>query len=323
MDCTEKCQSFDFITSLLGQHHPETLSSMADKDCDADSGADSSLSSNADINDDSTPTSPGYVRPVTNYFAITAQLRTGDQDLIPLPIRTFTINNNTAIHLTYSPSIWWITINDAAEKFGLPDLCPALADFLNKEAAIGPYALHTIGGQRRTLNNCPLPFTELQVWFKVWVQNTEFHDPNTILPVQTLFCAPPDRHSNWTFGHYDTAIINHDVVFKWPESGLKGLCSTTTLLFFSHHTAYCSGHSIGQLQLIFRPLGQKGAEWLWTVRFLVYAYFFNTTGRDATQLNVLKKAKCANNQCLGNVVPLSQIHAFVHLIPRFRETADC
>ena len=128
-------------------------------------------------NSNSTPALAGYARPIMNYFAIAAQIHTR-KDSIPLPICTFTINNNTAIHLAYDPSIWQITTNDAVEKFGLPDLRPTLAAFLNKEKAMGPSAIHPIGGQRRVSDDCPLPFTELQVWFKVQIQNTEFHDPN-------------------------------------------------------------------------------------------------------------------------------------------------
>ena len=205
-------------------------------DSDTSSNTDSDTSSSTDAyayaDSNSTPTSAGYAHPITNYFAIAAQIRTR-KDLIPLPIHTFTINNNTAIHLAYDPSIRQITVDDAVETFGLPDLCPALATFLNKEKAMEPSAIHPIGGQCRVSDDCPLPFTELQVCFKVWIQNTEFHNPNMILPVQTLFCSPPDRH--WTFGCYDTAIINHNVASKWPKSGLEGLCSICAFPFFPFH----------------------------------------------------------------------------------------
>ena len=67
--------------------------------------------------------------------------------MIPLPLCTFSVNNNTAIHPAYDPSIQQITINDTAERYGLPDLCPALVDFLNREKACDPGAVHPIGRQ--------------------------------------------------------------------------------------------------------------------------------------------------------------------------------
>lgn len=318
LDRAEKCRSFDFITSLVGRRLAET-SSDPDSDTahpDANSGASSVGSSRTDAHgNDSTPTSSGYARPITNYFSIAAQLRTKN-DSVPLPLRTFTIDS-TAIHLAYDPSIRRIAIDDAAERFGLSDLRPALADFLNKERAAGPSAVHPVGGQRRASSHCSLPFTELQVWFKVRVQNTEFHDADTILPAQTLLCSPPDDH--WTFGRYDTVIINVDAAQKWPESGLKGQQNVDLFYCFHLHPL---GHIPCQLRLIFRPLGRKGTEWPWRDRFLVYTYRYDVIGRDASQLDILKKAKRANNERLGDIVPLSQVRAYVHLIPRFGETAD-
>jgi len=104
-------------------------------------------------------------------------------------------------------------IDDAAEKYGLPDLRPALADFLNREKACGPDTVDPIGGQRRASSVSSLPFDEIQVWFKVRVQNTEFGDPSIVVPVQTLFSSPPDE--SWSFGWYDTAIFNVDSESRW------------------------------------------------------------------------------------------------------------
>lgn len=94
-----------------------------------------------------TPLSPGYACPITNYFTIAAQLCMKNADMIPLLLCTFSVNNNTAIHLGYDLSIWRMIIDDAAEKYGLPDLWSALADFLNREKACGPDTVHPIGGQ--------------------------------------------------------------------------------------------------------------------------------------------------------------------------------
>ena len=63
-------------------------------------------------------------------------------------------------------------------------------------------------------------------------------------------------------------------------------------------------------------------EWPWTDRFLAYVHQFDVVGQDATRLDILKKARRTNSQCLGDIVPVSQLRAFVHLIPRFGPTAD-
>ena len=70
-----------------------------------------------------------------------------------------------------------MTINDIAEKYCLPDLLPALTDFLNKEKACGPGAVHSIGGQRRASTTSSLPFNEAQVWFKVVTDQPVFPRP--------------------------------------------------------------------------------------------------------------------------------------------------
>lgn len=72
-----------------------------------------------------------------------------------------------------------------------------------------------------------------------------------------------------------------------------------------------------------RPLGKTGERCPWTDRFLVYIQHFDiTVAEDATQLHVLKRAKRATGQRLGDVTPLSQVRAFAHLIPRFGPSAD-
>ena len=234
LDHAEKCRSFEFITSLLGQHGPESPTSEIDSgpfsDTDSDGDSTSVIENEPkppSTGTDSIPVSPGYARPITNYFAIAAHLCKTKANTIPLPLRTFSVNNNTAIHLAYSPSIRRMAINDVAEKYGLPDLLPALADFLNKEKACGPGAVHSIGGQRRASATSSLPFKEVQTWFKVRVQTTEFDNPSVVVPAQTFYCSPPDE--NWSFGRYDTAIFNVDPAFRWPGSGLKGSCTVCAM----------------------------------------------------------------------------------------------
>ena len=94
-----------------------------DPDSDLDSPVENEFEPQA-LGTDITPVAPGYACPITNYFTIATQLCLKKACVIPLPLCMFSVNNNTAIHLAYDPSIWWITINDAAERYGLPDLYP-------------------------------------------------------------------------------------------------------------------------------------------------------------------------------------------------------
>ncbi|KAG1828759.1 hypothetical protein DFJ58DRAFT_848930 [Suillus subalutaceus] len=166
-------------------------------------------------------------------------------------------------------------------KFGLPDLRPAIADFLHREATHGRDHVHTIGGARRAGPTTPLPFDKLQVWFKLRLQDTDFHDISIIRPAQTLNCAPPSDPR--TSGRYDMATINNEARCVWPTDGLHG-------------------HTIGQIRLLMRPVGKSGTNWSWKDRFLVYVHRFDivpqssgTNDREpSTQLHLLKRAKHSN-----------------------------
>ena len=108
LDRAEKCRSFEFVTSLLGQHAPGGPPSDIDSEVFSDTGPDSDPDSTVEnepepqtLGMDVTPVAPGYAHPITNYFAAAAQLCTKKVGTIPLPLRTFSVNNNTAIHLAY------------------------------------------------------------------------------------------------------------------------------------------------------------------------------------------------------------------------------
>jgi len=162
-------------------------------------------------------------RPVTDYFARSRQLASSPPDTIPLPRRAFSLNC-VAFNLAYDPSIRRITIDEAAEQFGLPDLRAALADFLCHEKVHGVDSVHPIGGgPRRSLENAELPFKNIQIWFKLRLQVTDIHT-NTILPVQTVLASPPD--GNWPHGRYDLVVVNTNNVMAWPASGLQGSVSS-------------------------------------------------------------------------------------------------
>lgn len=83
-----------------------------------------------------------------------------------------------------------------------------------------------------------------------------------------------------------------------------------------------SGHIVGQFHLVMHPLNKTGKKWPWTDRFIAYVQYFDIIAKDITQLPILKHAKQAFCEWLGDAIPLSQVWAFAHLISRFGPTAD-
>jgi hypothetical protein len=63
--------------------------------------------------------SSGHSHPITNYFSIAKVLQW--MDSVPLPLRSFVVKC-TAFHLYYDPAIRKATVDEIANRFGLPDL---------------------------------------------------------------------------------------------------------------------------------------------------------------------------------------------------------
>ncbi|KAG2122736.1 hypothetical protein DEU56DRAFT_745840 [Suillus clintonianus] len=300
LDRAEKCRRFELATSLLDLEQSHSAEVPEDVDPDGD---DPSIDNDIDAHDVppelSTSQQP---RPVTNYFVMARALQYKTEGSVPVPLRSFSFAR-TAFHLGYHPSIRNITVDEAAIKFGLPDLRPAIADFLQREATHGYQHVHAIGGPRRSGPTAALPFNTIQVWFKIRLQETDLHDDQIIKPAQTLNCAPPN--GLWTLGRYDTAIVVTNAGYSWPSSRL-------------------SGHTVAQIRLIMRPIGKSGTQWPWKDQFLTYVQRFDLlSDRDPiTQLHLLKRAKRSNGNRMGDVIPVSQLRAPVNLIPRFGAAAD-
>jgi hypothetical protein len=95
---------------------------------------------------------------------------------------------------------------------------------------------------------------------------------------------------------------------------------------YSHYQI--SGHTVGEIRLILRPVGKASTNWSWKDRFLAYVYRFDIIpqgGSDrepSTQLHVLKRAKRSNGTRVGDVIPVTQLRAPVNLVPRFGASAD-
>ncbi|KAG0703857.1 hypothetical protein DFH29DRAFT_981702 [Suillus ampliporus] len=277
LDRTDKCNRFDLATSLLDHKlSVEDLEVVQEEHEDEDTYIDVDTDI-VPVDSPSKTQQPGQPRPVTDYFTIAKMLQHKEAESKPVPLRSFIVGH-TALHLTYDPSIRNISVDETAIMFNLPDLHPALADFLHREVTSG-HRVHAIGGPRRAGPDAELPFDKLQVWFKICLQETDFHDVRNIRPAQTLNCAPPS--GLWTSGHYDTVIIQTNAEQSWPTSGLSD-------------------------------------------QFITYIQRFDISSeRDpASQLHVLKRSKCSNGTRMGDIIPVSQLRAPVHLVPRFGATAD-
>ncbi|KAF8136962.1 hypothetical protein EV363DRAFT_1156554 [Boletus edulis] len=246
-------------------------------------------------------------RKQTNFFAVAAQ-RLASVTSYPRPLRTFS-HGSTAFRLNYDPSLRRVPIDDVAIIFNLPDLRPALADYVKRE---GEFAqnFHKFG-PRRSGEGAYLPFTELQVWYKVRLQQKCYHDPSVVAPAFTVHACPPNRSSKHS-GQYDFATMNADEGCVWPSSGLQG-------------------HTVVNVRLIMCPASPKGLIGPFSNRFLMYAQRFdivpqgNNEVERTTGLHVLKRATrriSGVTSTLGDVFPLDQLRSFAHVVPRFGRIAD-
>ncbi|KAG1878544.1 hypothetical protein C8R48DRAFT_745211 [Suillus tomentosus] len=273
LDRMDKCRRFDLATSLLDlrlrtnlDQHVNVNDDIVDSDVDDDNDND-------DLPADllATVKCPGYARPITDYFAMAKVLQRREVGTVPLPLRTFVVGS--------------------------------IADFLCREDTHGYDHVHPLGGARRSGFNTSLPFDKLQIWFKLRLQDTEFHNTTNARPAQTLNCAPP--FDIWTFGRYDTVILNNEDGYSWPADGLRG-------------------HIIAQIRLILRPIRKTGTQEVWKDRFLTYVQRFTSNSKcePAMQLHLLKRAKWSNGIRIGDVIPVTQLRAPVNVVPRFGASAD-
>ncbi|KAI6020821.1 hypothetical protein BKA83DRAFT_4126747 [Pisolithus microcarpus] len=141
------------------------------------------------------------------------------------------------------------------EQFGLPDLHGALGNYLNHEGNVAQN-FHTFGSQRRSLPDVYLPFKELDVWYKVHLQQKTYHDSSKTAPTFTVHAHPPDR--SLKYGWYDTAIMNIDNHWQWPSSGLQG-------------------HAVVHVHLIMCPSMPRGSNGInhFSNHFLMYTQHFD------------------------------------------------
>jgi hypothetical protein len=160
----------------------------------------------------------GPTHTISKYFEEAEGLLHGEDPCAPLPFRTFA-SDSSAFHLTRNPSFKRMTIDEAAEKFHLPNLRAALADYLQQVLERGTH-VELIGGHR-VATSYQLPFDWLEIWTSVQIQTTAYHDPSTVTPPMTVDALPPSKQ--WPLGKCDTVLVNTDPDKRWPHSGMTGM----------------------------------------------------------------------------------------------------
>jgi hypothetical protein len=194
LDRAEKCRTFEVLTSMCEQ---ERSGSSGDREGGNES--DDEDDTNGDESGDTfghTPATVGLACPPTHYFTISATLRAKEPGTVPLPLHTFCVGT-TAVHLSYTPFIRRISVDEAADQFGLPDLRAAFVDYLSREKAHRGPLVHSVGGAHRAQPTSALPVTDLQIWFKVRIQNMPFHSLCQIPRVQTLLRPLQTANGLW------------------------------------------------------------------------------------------------------------------------------
>ncbi|KAG2090007.1 uncharacterized protein F5147DRAFT_748281 [Suillus discolor] len=297
---------FQTTTSLIAQLSQSSSSLVMDNG----SGSDDK---DADV-DEADPQAAvtdhlwGSKRPVTNFFKKAKQVFSNIKATRPL--RTFVVGS-TAIHLNFDPSLRRIPVDVFAEIFSLPDLRGALADYVQWEGHNRTsQSFHKLEEQRRAAPNASLPFNDLMVWFKVWVQQASYYNQSATPPALTINASPLSTTKK--YGHYDAAIfaVDDTEVEQWPVSGLKG-------------------HTVVEVRLIMQPLPPRGKTIPWAGRLLTYVQCLDvvTQRRGSVlertmQMHVLKCAMRSAGVPFGDILPLDQLRSFAHIVPWFGHIAD-
>ena len=311
LDRLEKCSRFELATSLQ-----EVQNSSPDEDEEGFTA----VSEDDDAHLFQSVTKLGQPkRSPTNYFAKAQELVTS-RGSVPIPHHTFVVCN-TAISVIRDPKINRAPIDDIATSYNIPGLRGAIGDYLQREAQRLP---HQVAGQRHSTNTCYIPFSHLAVWHTVHLQQRPFHPGGDLDSTQTVNATPPSM--TWHYGQHDAVLFNVDPTEEWPQSGLEGNYIIRTSSLVDNITS--TGHCVGEIQLIFRPVPPYGQRSHWHDRFLAYIRRFDIVPQrgnecdPVTSMHVLRRAKRASGEYLGDVIPLSQLRAPVDLVPRFGKTAN-
>ncbi|KAJ7052417.1 hypothetical protein C8F01DRAFT_1333027 [Mycena amicta] len=284
LDRAEKLRLFDLYTGIKSGRLKLDLE---DIDAEDDAG-------DTEPQDNLGPSLTGESnRPVRNLF----QAASLYPILFPDVETRFTVTDSTAFLLNRRATIPKISIEDVALMYGITDLRVAIGDYLE-----GPNAQPIIGGRRRNRSDCRLPFTDLEIWHSLRLQNKSPHT-SIPLPSQLVFAQPPSVDATWPIGRYDAVL-------------LKVLSLQST------------GHTVAEVRLIMRPCWPKNRTPA-SNPFLIYAQCFDLVsqassgGRDPLTGQFLLRKACRNdNSRMGGIIDLEHIRTAIELMPRFGAKAD-
>ena len=160
LDRSEKHRNFTLALSIRG---PKPQARDTDTLDQHDDDPDDTLSDATDGDEDNQSNVPRLDSSQQDLFSHSVRLSANASPSTPLPLRTF-CTETTAFQLNFRPSLLDITIDDAAIKFQLPDLRPALADYVRRSRDLQSPTFK-IGHRRSSPPDALLPFTHLQVWY--------------------------------------------------------------------------------------------------------------------------------------------------------------
>ena len=330
LDRLDKCRRFDLATSVREawvEFGPHLEYPVTDEDEDEEGPENKRVHTAASLALNIRPVSDVVAGPrlLSNYFEEADCLKRGEDPRAPRPFRTFAVAS-TAFHLTRDPPFKQMLVDDVAAMFQLPDLRPALADYLQRlkthESSL------SVGGRRIATPGSQLPFDKLQVWPRIRIQTKAIHHPNNILPPQTLNVCPPSKE--WPHGRYDAVLVNIDHNFTWPKSRLNGK-QHTSYYIAKRSLMSTSGHIVAEIRLIMRAVLSQGSRPIRGLdSFISYVQRFDVVPQLASglapdpvsEMYALKRSTRSDGTRMGDVVPVAQFRVPIPLDPRFGQEAN-
>ncbi|KAJ7314687.1 hypothetical protein DFH08DRAFT_716459, partial [Mycena albidolilacea] len=321
LDRKDKLRQFNLATAMSSagvdfrQDYSDALARLQDDDDDGDGEPSRLVNSTSQLLDliDPVVRLAGTGRKKVDYFRTSSLLAAGTFPEAPTPFRTFAApDNSTAFHLNRDHVGRRLQLDAAAALFKIPDLLCALQTYLHRHQESSHLSWLEIGG-RIPVANTHLPFDKIEVWHSVRIQSRSFHSQDNILEPETVNAAPPDSH--WEMGRRDMVIVNQDLKYKWPKSGIEG-------------------HTICQLCMIFRVVPKDGRPAPpGTAGFLAYVQRFDIVPQRINKRNVicpepaagmyqLKRAGRVGGSQMGDIIPLDRLRVAVELTPCFGKTAN-
>ena len=111
-----------------------------------------------------------------------------------------------------------MTISEASESFGLPDLHDTILGCLVCCSNGKP---HAVEGWRPATSHFIHLTERLQIWSKIQMQLQTWRKLESVEPAQTLVIAPPSQC--YPLGCYNCTIITLTANSDWPSGGLNGV----------------------------------------------------------------------------------------------------